>query len=54
MPERAPRILAVASVVISQVWFALIPITDWDGTGAFVYPYPFGAVDMQITPLQTS
>ena len=47
-------ILAVASVVISQVWFALIPITDWDGTGAFFYPFPFGAVDMQITPLQTS
>ncbi|UNK69589.1 hypothetical protein [Microbacterium sp. H1-D42] len=47
-------ILVVASVVISQVWFALIPLTDWDGTGTFFYPFPFGSVDMQTSPMQVS
>ncbi|MEJ1088815.1 hypothetical protein WDU99_10840 [Microbacterium sp. Mu-80] len=46
-------IVAVASVAISQIWFALIPITDWDGTGAFFYPFPFGSVDMVISSMQT-
>lgn len=41
-------ILAVASVVISQIWFRMIPITDWDGTGTFFYPFPFGSVDLEI------
>ena len=49
----AIAILAVASVVISQSWFALIPITDWDGTGSFFYPFPFGSVDMVISSTQT-
>ncbi|RLQ81556.1 hypothetical protein D9V28_13335 [Mycetocola zhadangensis] len=41
----------VACVVISQVWFAMLPITEWDGTGTFVYPFPFGSVDMVTTPM---
>ena len=44
-------IITVASVVISQIWFALIPITEWDGTGAFFYPFPFGSVDMDTQPI---
>lgn len=47
----AIAILAVASAVISWIWFAMIPITDWDGTGSFLYPFPFGSVDMQISPM---
>lgn len=44
-------IITVASVVISQIWFALIPITEWDGTGAFFYPFPFGSVEMDTQPM---
>jgi len=47
----AVAILAIASVVISQIWFALIPITDWDGTGTFFYPFPFGSVDLRTEPM---
>ncbi|WP_157962581.1 hypothetical protein [Homoserinimonas sp. OAct 916] len=46
-------ILAVASVIISQIWFGLIPISDWDGGGTFLYPFPFGSVDLEITPMNT-
>ncbi|SEN68920.1 hypothetical protein [Cryobacterium luteum] len=46
-------VLAVASVAISQIWFAMIPITDWNGAGTFFYPFPFGSVDLTITPMQT-
>lgn len=44
-------ILTVASVVISQIWFAMIPITDWDGTGTFFYPFPFGSVEFETEPM---
>lgn len=47
-------ILAVASVTISQVWFFMIPIADWNGTGTFFYPFPFGSVDMDVTPTTNS
>ena len=46
----AVGVLVTVSIVVSQVWFALIPITEWDGTGTFFYPFPFGAVDMVSTP----
>lgn len=46
-------ILAVAPVAISQIWFAMIPITDWNGAGTFFYPFPFGSVDLTVTPMQT-
>ena len=42
---------ATSDPVVSQVWFALIPISDWDGTGILFYPFPFGAVDMVVTPM---
>ncbi|QDE36009.1 hypothetical protein FIV50_15160 [Microbacterium foliorum] len=47
----AIAILAVTSVVISQIWFVMIPITDWDGTGTFFYPFPFGSVDLTTEPM---
>jgi hypothetical protein len=47
----AIAILAIASVVISQIWFALIPITDWDGAGTFFYPFPFGSVELRTEPM---
>ena len=45
----AVGVLVTVSILVSQVWFALIPITEWDGTGTFFYPFPFGAVDMVAT-----
>lgn len=44
-------ILRVASVAISQIWFAMIPLTDWDGTGTFFYPFPFGSVELETEPM---
>ena len=44
-------IIAVASVAISQIWFAMIPITEWDGTGTFFYPFPFGSVELETEPM---
>lgn len=46
-------ILVVLSVIVSQVWFGLIPITDWDGAGTFFYPFPFGSVDLVTTPMNS-
>ncbi|MEV8252479.1 hypothetical protein AB0O95_00790 [Rhodoglobus sp. NPDC076762] len=46
-------ILVVASLVISYVWFSLIPITDWNGSGTFFFPFPFGAVEVDISPMQS-
>lgn len=44
-------ILVIASVVISHVWFWAIPITEWNGAGTFIYPFPFGAVDLVTYPM---
>lgn len=44
--------VVAASVLISHVWFWLIPIDDWTGTGAFLSPFPFGSVSQDISPIQ--
>lgn len=44
-------ILVIASIVVSQVWLGMIPITEWDGTGTFDYPFPFGSVELEATPM---
>ncbi|MEV8176290.1 hypothetical protein [Microbacterium sp. NPDC079176] len=49
----AVAILAVVSVAISQIWFAMIPITEWDGTGTFFYPFPFGSVELTTEPMSS-
>lgn len=46
-------ILAVVSIVISVVWMRMIPITDWDGAGTFFSPFPFGSIDVNISPMTT-
>jgi hypothetical protein len=43
--------VVTGSISISYIWFGLIPVTDWDGSGAFFFPFPFGAVDVDISPL---
>ncbi|WP_322410003.1 hypothetical protein [Microbacterium invictum] len=49
----AIMIVTGVSVVIAQVWFALLPVTDWDPQAGyfFVFPFPFASVDLTITPL---
>lgn len=49
-------ILIAVSILIAQVWFALIPVTEWSSTGsyAFYYPFPFGSVDLAIAPMTAS
>lgn len=55
--DRAAAIVvavAVVSLVIAQVWFALIPMTDWgaDGSFAVIYPFPFGSGSVTVTPME--
>jgi len=53
--NRAGVIVAVTAagcVVVSVVWFGLIPITDWNGGNAnYLFPFPFGSVSLDIRPL---
>jgi len=48
--------IAAVSLVVSLVWFGLVPIRDSspDGEWGFVFPFPFGSVDLSITPMQAS
>jgi hypothetical protein len=47
-------VLTVLCIVVSHVWFWNLPVDEWDGLHTnFVYPYPFGLVDMEISPLVT-
>jgi hypothetical protein len=46
--------LTVVCIVVSQVWFWNLPVDEWDGVHTnFVYPFPFGLVEMNISPLVT-
>ena len=42
--------LATGSILISHVWFWLIPIAGWDGSGMLWFPFPFGSVTMEAYP----
>ena len=44
-------VIAVASVIISRVWFGMIPLDGIDGAGKYVWPFPFASVDLQIGPM---
>lgn len=45
-------VTAIAAVVISQVWFALIPIeTFMSGSFSFFSPFPFGLIESSTTAL---
>ena len=45
----------VCAVVISMTWFALIPITEIDPRSFQIFaPFPFGAFDVAVTPMQVS
>lgn len=48
--------ITAVSLVVSLVWFGLLPIRDWspDGPWGFLFPFPFGSVDLSISPMQAS
>ena len=48
--------ITAVSLVVSLVWFGLLPIRDWspDSEWGFLFPFPFGAVDLSISPMQAS
>ncbi|AWB96663.1 hypothetical protein DCE93_14245 [Agromyces badenianii] len=42
--------VVTGSILISHVWFWLIPIADWNGSGTLWFPFPFGSVTMDTYP----
>ncbi|MDZ8173002.1 hypothetical protein [Microbacterium xanthum] len=40
-------IAAAAAIVVSQVWFGLIPLDGIGGTGTYLWPFPFASGDVQ-------
>lgn len=46
--------LAPSPLVVAQVWFWVLPLYGIDGQGAYVFPFPFGSVDVVTTPMPTS
>lgn len=48
-------VLVVAAVVISVVWFRMIPIERFSsGSWSVFSPFPFGSIDVEITPMTES
>lgn len=44
--------LVLVAVVVSQVWFRLIPITEFmSGSFSFLSPFPFGLIESSNAPL---
>jgi len=39
---------AVFCLVVSQIWFALIPLDGWNGQGTFFTPYLVGDVELRV------
>lgn len=47
--------LVVAAIVISQVWFQLIPLEGFtSGSWSVFSPFPFGVIDVDVTPMTSS
>ena len=48
--------IAAVSLVVSLVWFGLLPIRDWspDSEWGFLFPFPFGAFDLSISSMSAS
>ncbi|MGQ2914281.1 hypothetical protein [Microbacterium aurantiacum] len=47
-------IVAAVAVVVAQVWFWVLPLYGIDGQRTYVFPFPFGSVDVVTTPMPTS
>jgi hypothetical protein len=45
-------VLVGVCIVVNQVWFSNLPVDEWDGLHTnFVYPFPFGYVEMEISQM---
>ncbi len=52
---RGVGLLVVVAIVVSHVWFALIPIEQFTGNSWTVFsPFPFGSIDVEVTPMTAS
>jgi len=52
---RGVGLSVVVAVVVSHVWFALIPIDQFTGDSWAVFsPFPFGSIDVETTSTATS
>lgn len=46
--------LVVVAIVVSQVWFQMVPLDDFnDGSWSLFSPFPFGNINVEITPMTT-
>jgi hypothetical protein len=43
--------VVAASILIGHIGFWMIPVTEWDGIGTFWFPYPFGIVGADSSPI---
>jgi hypothetical protein len=43
--------VVAASILIGHIGFWMIPVTEWDGIGTFWFPYPFGIVGVDSSPI---
>ncbi|WP_251050647.1 MULTISPECIES: hypothetical protein [unclassified Microbacterium] len=44
--------LVVVAIVVSQVWFQMIPLEAFnDGSWSLFSPFPSGNIDVEITPM---
>lgn len=51
----AVLVLVAVAIVVSQVWFFLVPIHDFSGESWTVFsPFPFGNIHVDISPWETS
>lgn len=52
---RGVGLFGVVAVVVSHVWFALIPIDQFTGDSWAVFsPFPLGSIDVETSPTTTS
>ena len=47
-------VVAAVSGVVVLIAFSLMPLDGFDGSGTLIWPYPFGIVHLQTSPLTTS
>lgn len=44
-------VLALVAGLIAHVWFRILPLETWAETRTLISPFPFGSVDMTVSPM---
>lgn len=48
-------VLVAAAVIVSVVWFSLVPLDQFSsGSWSVFSPFPFGVIDVEVTPMTAS